>query len=85
MEASHAIESDFSKWRLLGEELGITPTELNRIDREQDGELSKLRETIQEWWRGVPADKFCWEKLIAALQTLKKINLAERISKQYIE
>ena len=78
-----AIENEISDWKLLGEELGIKPTLLDRINREQQGEQSRLRETVREWQRGVPKNEFCWEKLIDALKVMNQIRLAESISKQY--
>ena len=80
-----AIENDISDWRLLGEELGINPTELERINRDQHvyGERNKLRETIYVWQRGVRKDMFCWEKLIDALKSMNEISLAKQISDQY--
>ena len=87
MKVNHAIENDISDWRLLGEELGITSTVLDRITKDQHeyGDLHKLRATIREWKKGITEDAFCREKLIDALKLINQINLAERISKQYIK
>ena len=82
-EVFRAIENDISDWRRLGEELGITPTELDRIHRNQHREHSKLRETIREWKKGVHEDRFCWEKVIAALKAMKEIRKAKSISDQW--
>ena len=78
-----AIENNISDWKLLGEELGINPPLLERINREQHGEQSKLRETIREWQKRVSEDEFCWEKLIDALKVMNEIRLAKSIAKQY--
>ena len=78
-----AIENDISDWKMLGEELGINPTELDRIGRDQHGEQSRLRETIRVWQDRVPEDEFCWEKLIDALKSMKMIRLAKSISNQH--
>ena len=83
MKVIQDIEKDLSDWKLLGEELGIKPTVLDRINRDQHGERSKLRETVREWQRRVPEDEFCWEKLIDALKAMDEIRLAKNISKQY--
>ena len=83
MKAIRAIENYISDWRLLGEELGITSTELNRVDKDQHKELSKLRETIRLWQRRVPKDEFCWERLIDALKLMKETRLAKSISNEY--
>ena len=83
MKAIRVIENDISDWRLLGEELGITSTELNRVDKDQHRELSKLRETIRVWQRRVSKDEFCWERLIDALKLMKEISLAKSISNEY--
>ena len=83
MKVNQAVENHISDWRLLGEYLGINPTELDRINKDQDGEKSRLKATIFEWQRGVTEDAFCWEKLIDALKSMKEIRLAKRISEQY--
>ena len=84
MEVIRAIENDISKWKLLGEELGITSTELDQVDKDQHGEQNKLRETIRLWQRRTPKNEFCWEKLIDALKFMKEKRLAKSISDQYV-
>ena len=82
-QVHRAIENDISDWKMLGEELGINPTELDRIGRDQHGEQSRLRETIRVWQDRVPEDEFCWEKLIDALKSMKMIRVAKTISNQH--
>ena len=81
-EVIQAIEKDISDWKLLGEELGISPTDLEQVNGDQHGEQSKLRETVRLWQRRVPEDKFCWEKLINTLKVMKEARLAKSISNQ---
>ena len=80
-----AIENDIADWKRLGEELQISQVVLERIDAEQRGEENKLRKMIQVWSKNTPAEQFCWNKLIMALELMKEKRLAQTISKDYMK
>ena len=61
-EVINAIGQHITDWRILGEELKLTPARLDGIDIDNRQNNHKLRATIQAWYDNTPES--CWEDVI---------------------
>ena len=79
-EVINAIEQHITDWRILGEELKLTPARLDGIDIDNRHNNHKLRATIRAWYDNTPDS--CWEDVIQALMNMDKKKLASQITKE---
>ena len=65
-------------WKLLGEELGLEPYQLQEIPEDNRSYESRRRAMWRKWFDG--EEKACWERIITALVNLDEQNKAARLA-----
>ena len=72
---------DVSEWELLGVYLGVSPTILHNVKRENPRvELMKYN-MLAEWLKSTP--EASWKDLVSALTFMKEICVAKIIKEKY--
>ena len=74
-----------TKWREVGCELGLSAEELNVIEIERRGIMSRCFSDVFEKWRNKGTPPYTWESIITALRAplVDQIRLAETLQKQF--
>lgn len=79
-QISRALK-DFSQWKELGTELGISPAKMNIIENDNSDTRNKKLALIEIWFN--KDDNVCWEVLVSALKVMDEVKLAKKVADEY--
>ena len=72
---------EFSQWKQLGTELGISQAKMDMIENDNVDTESRKQALLQMWFD--KHDKVCWEALISALKAMDQVKLAKKVADEY--
>ena len=72
---------EFSQWKQLGTELGISQAKMDMIENDNGDTESRKQALLQMWFD--KHDKVCWEVLISALKAMDQVKLAKKVADEY--
>ena len=73
---------DVSDWHQLGIKLGIPSSELNRIEKDYQGNDRQKTETFISWLKRTP--RASWSDVVSALRQMGENTVAESVRQHYI-